>query len=310
MKAKELDLTSIILMFLMCSHPHAPRVARYGVSIVQKRTLFAQNEPAVIWIRLGNNSERELRKKYLPNVMDYIVVKHHDKELEKNPKYAGIDLLKHVEHLRMNGHKDLAIDLARLFPAMKKGGIFHLFFKNKQFNLTGKKVRISTQKLPDLDAVYRMNTTMGVIDLKLYKEEAPNHVRNFAILVAEGFYKHMLFHRVIRGFVIQTGDPEGDGTGGSGFSLDVEWSPFVKHKAYALGMARGTEHDSADSQFYICLEENKSLNKDYTVFGHVVAGQDVVDAIGKVGTTGKYGDPPNKPFDDVFLESMEIIEQN
>ncbi|PIE89255.1 MAG: hypothetical protein CR997_12030 [Acidobacteria bacterium] len=285
-----------------------PKVTKYGISLHQKRTLFAVNEMAPIWVRVGNNSPRELKVKYLPNVMDSLKVTKAGVELKKNKKYQKIDLYRNMSELRVNGHKDLGVDLTRLFPEMKQGGIFEVAYQSEHFNLTGKNVRISTEKLPNLDAVYLLKTSMGDIGIKLIKEEAPNHVRNFAILSAEGFYKDMIFHRVVRGFVIQTGDPRGDGSGGSGFSLDMEWSPFVKHNKYMVGMARATERDSADSQFYICLEETRKLNKDYTVFGKVVSGMDVVDKIGVVGTTGPYGNPPNKPFDDVALYSVEIVE--
>ena len=298
-------ISALLLMLMFADNS---KVVPYGISLHQKRTLFAKNEAAAIWVRVGNNSPRELKVKHLPDVMDYLVVTKNGVELEKSEKYRKINLYQKVVELRMNGHEDLGIDLSRLFPDMKKGGVFKVFYRSPAFDLTGKPVKISELDLPNLDAVYRLKTSMGEIDMHLLKEEAPNHVKNFAILVAEGFYKDMIFHRVARGFVIQTGDPKGDGSSGSGFTLDMEWSPFAKHRQYSVGMARTMEMDSADSQFYICLQDRKELNKDYTVFGKVIQGMKVVDSIGMVGTSGPYGKPPNKPFDDVLLDSIEIVQ--
>ena len=295
-----------LLMFVIMMS-NVPRATPYGISILQKRTLFAQDEKVIITIRVGNNSARELKAKYFPNILEPILLMQDGVEVKQNEDFAKKEMFESVEFIRMNGQIDRKVDLALLFPAIKKGGTFEVFFKNKFFNLTGKPIKISQYDLPDLQSVFRAKTSMGDIDIKLYPAEAPNHARNFAILVREGFYKDMIFHRVARGFVIQTGDPKGDGTGGSGFPLDLEWSPFVKHHPYAVGMARNEERDSADSQFYICLDANKSLNKDYTVFGKVVKGTEVVDQIGLVGTTGPYGSPPNKPFEDIHLYSIEIL---
>lgn len=288
----------------------SPKILPYGISIQQERTLFAKDEKVIVTVRVGNNAARELKVKYLPNILTPIKVFKDGTLLEQNKTFAEKAMFSNIEFIRLNGHIDRRIDLTLLYPQMVEGGEFDVLFQNDNFDIKAKSIKVSTLDLPDLHATFRLKTSMGDIDMQLYPAEAPNHAANFAILVAEGFYKDMIFHRVARGFVIQTGDPKGDGTGGSGYTLDVEWSPFVKHRKYAVGMARTDERDSADSQFYICLDHVKQLNKDYTVFGNVIKGQEVVDAIGLVGTTGAYGNPPSKPFEDVHLYNIEMIPAN
>ncbi len=126
----------------------------------------------------------------------------------------------------------------------------------------------------------RITTAKGDIVVKFYPDVAPQHSAAFIKLARAGFYDGLKFHRVEPGFVIQGGDPSGNGTGGPGYQIDAEFSDY-KHIKGTLAMARSSNPNSAGSQFYICLDEASFLNKQYTVFGHTVEGQDVVDAIRK-----------------------------
>ena len=127
-----------------------------------------------------------------------------------------------------------------------------------------------------------VNTTQGVIKFKLYSQDAPNTVNRFVELVQKGFYNGLTFHRAIDGFIIQTGDPTGSGTGGSGQRLKAEFNSR-HHIEGAVAMARAPQDpDSADSQFYITLSTQPRLDRNYTVFGQVIDGMDVVRKI-KVG---------------------------
>jgi cyclophilin family peptidyl-prolyl cis-trans isomerase len=137
-----------------------------------------------------------------------------------------------------------------------------------------------------------METDMGKIVLELFPDVAPNHVKNFLDLANKGFYDGLTFHRVISGFVIQGGDPNGDGTGGSGTTVKAEFSN-LKHMPGTLAMARSSDPNSASSQFYICLAQLPSLDGKYTIFGQTVEGMDVVKKIGAV-KTGQ-GDRPLTP---------------
>lgn len=137
--------------------------------------------------------------------------------------------------------------------------------------------------MKDLKAV--IHTDFGDIVLKFFPEEAPNHVENFAELARKGFYDGTTFHRVIPGFMIQGGDPNSrdadrmrHGTGGPGYALKAEFNKRP-HKRGTLSMARSQNPDSAGSQFFICVADAPYLDGQYTVFGEVVEGMDVVDAI-------------------------------
>ncbi len=127
-------------------------------------------------------------------------------------------------------------------------------------------------------ALARITTPKGEIVFKFYPNEAPLHSAAFIKLARAGFYDGLTFHRVEPGFVIQGGDPVGNGTGGPGYTLDAEFSE-LPHLKGSVAMARSSNPNSAGSQFYICLDDAPFLNRQYTVFGHVVEGQSVVDSI-------------------------------
>ena len=124
-----------------------------------------------------------------------------------------------------------------------------------------------------------IETEKGTIRCKLYEEDAPNTTANFIGLAQKGFYSNLKFHRVVPGFVIQGGDPKGNGMGGSGKTIKLEVSPKLKHTEGALAMARSGHPDSASSQFYITLAPQPSLDMQYAVFGQVTEGMDVVKSI-------------------------------
>ncbi len=143
--------------------------------------------------------------------------------------------------------------------------------------------------------IVTFETTQGVIKAELYPEIAPNTVNNFLSLVKKGFYDGLTFHRVISGFMIQGGDPDGTGTGGPGYSIrgefaDNGFSNDLKHTAGVLSMARTMAPDSAGSQFFIMHKDSPHLDGSYASFGKVTEGQDVVDKIATVKTG--YGDAP------------------
>jgi len=126
------------------------------------------------------------------------------------------------------------------------------------------------------------------VNIRLFPDVAPKHVSQISLLANEGFYDGIIFHRVIDGFMAQTGDPTGTGMGGSDLpDIRAEFNdrPFVRG---TLGMARSQHPDSANSQFFICFEESSFLNGQYTVFGEVIEGMEYVDKILR-------GEPPDYP---------------
>lgn len=126
-----------------------------------------------------------------------------------------------------------------------------------------------------------MTTTQGVIKYKFYPNDAPNTVNRMIELINKGFYNNLTFHRVVPGFVIQGGDPQGTGIGGSGQKLKAEFNER-RHIEGTVAMARSQDPNSADSQFYISLGTHPHLDRNYTVFGQVIEGMDVAKKI-KVG---------------------------
>lgn len=132
--------------------------------------------------------------------------------------------------------------------------------------------------------IVTIQTTQGTLKVELYPEVAPNTVNNFIYLVKRGFYDGTIFHRVIPGFMIQGGDPEGTGMGGSDETIKGEFSSngvenSIKHTRGTISMARSQDPDSASSQFFIMHQDADYLDGEYAGFGHVTSGMEVVDQI-------------------------------
>ncbi len=141
-----------------------------------------------------------------------------------------------------------------------------------------------------------LETTKGTVVIEMRPDLAPNHVARIKELVREGFYDGVVFHRVIDGFMAQTGDPTGTGSGGSGKKLKAEFTK-EKHTRGTVSMARAQNPDSGDSQFFICFEDSPWLNGQYTVWGRVVEGMENVDKI-------KRGEPVRDP-DSIVTAKMK-----
>ena len=139
----------------------------------------------------------------------------------------------------------------------------------------------------DTENTLIVETTKGNVVIELRPDLAPNHVARIKELVRQGFYDGVPFHRVIEGFMAQTGDPTGRGTGGSGQNLKAEFSR-EPHTRGTVSMARAANPDSADSQFFICFEEAPWLDGQYTVWGQVKEGMDNIDNL-------KRGEPVPDP---------------
>jgi peptidylprolyl isomerase len=141
-----------------------------------------------------------------------------------------------------------------------------------------------------------LETTQGRVSIEMRPDLAPRHVARIKELVQEGFYDGVAFHRVIDGFMAQTGCPQGTGTGGSGQKLKAEFSK-EKHVRGTVSMARAQNPDSADSQFFICFQDSPWLNDQYTVWGNVTQGMENIDKI-------KRGEPVANP-DRIISAKME-----
>lgn len=140
-----------------------------------------------------------------------------------------------------------------------------------------------------------ISTDQGDMTVELWDDIAPKHVENFLKLADSGFYDNLIFHRIIPGFVIQGGCPQGAGTGGPGWTVKAEFNK-KQHVPGTLSMARSSHPDSAGSQFFICLtrEKCRHLDNQYTAFGQVIEGLDVVEKLGAT-KTGRDDRPLNPP---------------
>jgi peptidyl-prolyl cis-trans isomerase B (cyclophilin B) len=180
------------------------------------------------------------------------------------------------------------------------------FFENARHRTFSKQ---EIQRMEQTTAT--IDSKFGEITLKFFPEVAPNHVNNFIELARDGFYDGTTFHRVVPGFVIQGGDPNTKsndksrhGTGGPGYTLKAEFSN-LPHKRGTLSMARAAHPDSAGSQFFICVADAPFLDGEYTVFGEVIKGMDVVDKI-----VSQPKDQRDNPIDRVEMKVKVIEPEN
>ena len=149
-----------------------------------------------------------------------------------------------------------------------------------------------------------LETSKGNIELELYPDVAPGHCKNIIALSKAGYYDDLTFHRIVKGFVIQGGCPQGTGTGGPGYTIDAEFNPRP-HEPGVLSMARTSDPNSAGSQFFLCLEKVPYLDNQYTVFGKTANDDSlaVVKAIGAVDTG-----PMDRPLEDVKIIKAVVSE--
>ena len=176
--------------------------------------------------------------------------------------------------------------------------------------ISKKAVSFTVEEVPAANSNMKtatLKTNMGEIVIALYGEDAPKTVLNFETLTKKGFYDGLIFHRVIDGFMIQGGDPNGNGTGGPGYVFPDELNSETP--SYKEGYAKGvvamanSGPNTNGSQFFIMLKDTP-LPHNYTIFGKVLSGQDVVDAIGVVETNAN-----DKPLSSVVIEKISITEQ-
>lgn len=148
-----------------------------------------------------------------------------------------------------------------------------------------------------------LETSAGEIRLDLLPEVAPEHCKNMIGLAKSGFYDGLIFHRIISGFMIQGGCPQGTGTGGPGYNIDAEFND-TPHVAGVLSMARSANPNSAGSQFFVCLDTHAYLDGQYTAFGRATDdSMEVVRSIGGVATDGN-----DRPHEDVTINKATVVE--
>ena len=157
---------------------------------------------------------------------------------------------------------------------------------------------------PNGNRIAVFGTTEGIIKIELYEDKAPITTGNFINLTNEGFYDGLIFHRVISGFMIQGGCPDGTGTGDPGYSIPDEFHDDLKHDSPGILSMANSGPNTGGSQFFITVAETSWLDGAHSVFGKVIEGMDVVNAISEVETDGS-----NKPLEDVTINSITIESQ-
>lgn len=158
-----------------------------------------------------------------------------------------------------------------------------------------------------------LETTEGDITLELYAKKAPQTVNNFISLARKDFYDGTNFHRVMKDFMIQGGDPKGDGTGGSGYTVPAEINEDFKHEKGTVSMARlpdsvNPKKDSSGSQFFIMHKTTPQLDGEYTIFGKVIEGLDIVDKIAEKEVQESASGELSKPVEPIKIQNIRIIE--
>jgi len=146
-----------------------------------------------------------------------------------------------------------------------------------------------------------IETNHGTVRVELFEDRAPGTVKNFTDLAEKGFYDGVVFHRVIEGFMIQGGDPDGTGRGGPGYTIKDEFHPELKHDVRGILSMANAGPNTGGSQFFITLAPTPWLDGKHAIFGKVVDGMDVVETIGSVDT-----DRSDRPKDEVRMETVTI----
>lgn len=152
--------------------------------------------------------------------------------------------------------------------------------------------------------IARFETNLGQFDVELLEEQAPVTTGNFIDLIEKEFYDGVIFHRVITDFMIQGGDPTGTGRGGPGYTIDDEFAPGLSHTGEGILSMANSGPNSGGSQFFICLAATPWLDGKHAIFGKVVAGIEVVRAIGTTPTG-----PGDQPLEEVKMSQVRLIEE-
>ncbi|HEU4772363.1 MAG TPA: peptidylprolyl isomerase [Candidatus Udaeobacter sp.] len=187
-----------------------------------------------------------------------------------------------------------------------------LFIAPAIFATEEKKQETTPMNSPNEVAVIK--TTEGDMVLQFWTDAAPNTIENFKKLARQGFYDGTIFHRIVKGFMIQGGDPNSKdpakessyGQGGPGYNVNAEFNDH-SHDRGVISMARSSDPNSAGSQFFICLAPVHRLDHQYTTFGKLIKGQDVLEKIGDIEVTKNSMGEPSKPTKRVVIESIKIV---
>jgi len=217
------------------------------------------------------------------------------KEIDLVEDLEGID--KEVETLEKEVDK---IEEKVTEPVIEK--VVEEEVKEEVEPVTEKEVEEEKVEEVKMNTRIKMETNMGMMIIELFEDKAPKTTENFKTLVEKGFYDGLKFHRVIRGFMIRGGDPEGTGAGGPGYMIDDEFGPGLKHDKKGILSMANAGPNTGGSQFFITLAPTPHLNGMHAIFGEVVEGIGVLEKIGQVDTA-----PGDRPRQDVVMTKVSVM---
>jgi cyclophilin family peptidyl-prolyl cis-trans isomerase len=258
------------------------------------------------------NKDKELNEFILASLGDYLASDNYEKAadlahvlVDNKLEHTHLDLLAGIAFFNTNDFiaAKKHLQAAKDKNAINQDGQRYLESVDKYQEMWAKeqKIREAEEKAGDLPKV-KFQTSQGDIVIALFENEAPNTVANFISLVEKGFYDGLSFHRVIPGFMAQGGDPNGDGSGGPGYTIpdEVKNANHREHFRGSLSMAKTAAPDSGGSQFFLCFVPTSHLDGLHTVFGRVIEGMDVVSKLQR--TEGV----PGKPEPDKIIKATVV----
>jgi cyclophilin family peptidyl-prolyl cis-trans isomerase len=283
-----------VLLGILLLLPGISTYPQTQVLIEPVREVFIAGEPIQLRICIENLSKVRTKLKVPKDLIQALQITSPEGKVYRtplaDPETEAIDL----EPSQIWGRR---VDITPLIDD-KQDGWHKLVFRSS--SLISGEVKLFVIK----DYIATIQTNYGDIVIGFFPHDAPNHVLNFVRLAKRGFYDNLTFHRIIAGFMMQGGDPKGDGTGGPGYQLDAEFSKTRRHIAGTLSMARrGDDINSAGSQFFICFRELPHLDGNYTIFGQVIKGMEVVRKIEVVKVDRLQG---HRPIKKVLIKSIKI----
>jgi len=286
--------------------PSEPEVKNPRIELEVRGLHYDAGDPVRVRVSAHNEGEEGVKNPLTNPIADGFVLKdpagktHTAKKGERRPQ-------EQPSRLGPSAYFGQVVDVATHFTALSDPGKYTLSYGEGEDRSNEVVLNIIPAFNGDSTYIAVIKTAMGEMTLELYLKDAPRTVQNFVDLTRQGFYDGLEFHYARPGDMIMGGDPSREGTGGSGFFVPAEFSAR-KHLAGTVGMVRGSDINSASSQFYICLAPQPERDGLFTAFGQVVEGMDVLTRMGELPTSGRNQRPFFRPLEPLVIESITIQE--
>jgi len=304
-------LSHIVLASLLVLMPGFAQEAKkgpYAVELKAERTSLFPGQEAEVTLTLSNQGDKvgpNISRSALAGSKNFICARPPETaDGEWKGEWAKVASKAGGGGITLHPGESFSMNVRLTFPDSVSEGARAVFLEWRGRSSAMKGVvtpQVIFQMQDGKNPVATLDTNQGLIVLELWPDKAPNHVANFVELAQKEFWDSKVFHRVIKGFMVQTGCPDGTGMGGPGYTLPSEFNK-VPFKKGVLGMARTQAGPhTAGSQFFICVADRPDLNEKYTAFGRVLEGQDIADRISNVATS------QDRPLDEIKLNRVRVI---